>query len=592
MTAAAANTSVDTALKNLVGAGATTLQQVIVRAQPGQYPELRKYVRHQKDWSLVRELRRTNALVVLVPLTGVTTLASQTALVRSVSIDAVVKANDVSAGSGPVNLVSDTLGLSSASLRGTGVGVAVIDSGIYPSFDLAGRITGFYDFVKGNGRMTPAYDDYGHGTHVAGLIASSGALSRGAHTGVAPGVNLIGMKVLDKHGKGKVSDVIAAVEFAAENKATLGIDVINLSLGHVILESSSTDPLVLAIQNAVQTGIVVVVSAGNTGVNPDTGLPGYGGILSPANAPAAITVGSQNMQRTSARGDDTVNNYSSRGPTWFDRFAKPDVVAPGYQLVSVAAPGSHLATTYPSRLVADASGNLSYITLSGTSMAAAVTSGLAALAIEANRTAFTTTRPAITPNAVKAILEFTALSLRDPSTLTAYDPLIQGTGSINAAGTLTLAKSIDTSIPWGAWWLVEGVDPSSTIDGTSYPWAQSILWGNAILWGNSVYTNDVAWSYMVPWGTTFWGNNILWGNSTLWGNSILWGNNILWGNDIVSGSGILWGNSVLWGRNVVDGNGILWGNNLCWGNGILWGNALAPDNDAFTTGLSVLTAAK
>ena len=115
------------------------------------------------------------------------------------------------------------------------------------------------------------YDDYGHGTHVAGLIGSSGATSNSKYAGIAPGAKLLSLKVLDGKGTGKTSDVINALEFAVANRTRFGINVINLSLGHPIYESATTDPLVQAVEAAIRAGIVVVVAAGNYGYNPLTG---------------------------------------------------------------------------------------------------------------------------------------------------------------------------------------------------------------------------------------------------------------------------------------------------------------------------------
>ena len=165
---------------------------------------------------------------------------------------------------------------------GNGIGVAIVDSGIAPVYDLVANIRAFYDFTNGqSGVAATPRDGYGHGTHVAGLVAGSGGRSNGQYGGVAPRARLIGLRVLDNSGSGSTSDVIAALQFATANKATLGIDVINLSLGHPAFESAATDPLVRAVEAASRAGIVVVVSAGNVGVNPKTNAIGYGGILVP-----------------------------------------------------------------------------------------------------------------------------------------------------------------------------------------------------------------------------------------------------------------------------------------------------------------------
>ena len=198
------------------------------------------------------------------------------------------------------SLLRDTLGLANVDVDGKGVTVAVIDSGIAPSPISAGRIKAFYDFTRG-GIATAPYDDNGHGTHVAGLIGGSGALSTGLYRGVAPNVSFVGLKVLNANGGGKTSDVIAALEFATANKAALGIDIINISLGHPPYEPAAHDPLVQAVQKASPAGILVVSSAGNNGINPTTGLPGFGGIASPGNAPSALTVGSARTKAPAAQ---------------------------------------------------------------------------------------------------------------------------------------------------------------------------------------------------------------------------------------------------------------------------------------------------
>ena len=319
----------DSALDAIASRGKAVRQTVIVRAVPGYRNSLRAFLRSQGGHHIKAEHAFIDAITVDIPMNALQALENNP-FVASVSIDAPLTAHDAPAGGGPTEqLLRPALGLNAGSAIGTGVGVAIIDSGIYPSPDFGSRIVAFYDFTQG-GIATNPYDDFGHGTHGAGLVGGSGAFSDGAYAGVAPGVNLIGLKVLDSTGAGNTSNVISAIEFATANKAALGIDVINLSLGHRIFESAATDPLVQAVQQAAAAGIVVVASSGNTGVNPATGLTAFGGIVSPGNAPSAITVGSVNMQGTKRRIDDTVNNFSSRGPSRFDIFDKPDLVAPGY----------------------------------------------------------------------------------------------------------------------------------------------------------------------------------------------------------------------------------------------------------------------
>ena len=319
-----------------------------------------------------------------------------------------------------------TLGVGATSWTGDGVGIAVIDSGVNPSGDLK-RLTSV-DLVDGG--PNPG-DGFGHGTHVAGLVAGSGAMSGGLFRGVAPKARIISLKVLAADGTGLTSSVLLALDYAIEHRQRLGIDIINLSLGHPVFEPAETDPLVRAVEAASRAGIVVVVSAGNAGINRETGLPGYGGILSPANAPSAITVGAVNTRNTTTRQDDVVPDYSSRGPTFFDTRAKPDSVAPGHNLVSAAAFGSTLYTSYPERQVSVNGSVARYQRLNGTSMAAAVTSGVVALMLESGRTTFGVSP---SPNAVKAMLQYSAVPLANANSL------MQGAGALNGGGAIELAR--------------------------------------------------------------------------------------------------------------------------------------------------------
>src|SRR5581483_11596945 len=191
-------------------------------------------------------------------------------------------------------------------------------------------------------------DRYGHGTHVAGIIA--GAPGRSADTrdyrGVAYGANIVSLRVLDETGAGVASDVIEAIDWAIENRRAYNIRIINLSLGAPVVQSYRDDPLCEAVERAVAAGIVVVAAAGNRGVTSD-GRTVLGSITSPGNSPSAITVGALDTHGTAVRSDDTVAKFSSKGPTAFDFVLKPDVVAPGTRVVSAEASGAYLSTTNP-----------------------------------------------------------------------------------------------------------------------------------------------------------------------------------------------------------------------------------------------------
>jgi len=385
------------------------------------------------------------------------------------------------------------------------IGIAILDSGIEPGPDFGDRITAFYDFTQGDVRAVAPSDDYGHGTHVAGLAASR-------FVGVAPNARLIGLKVLNAQGQGTADAVLRAIEFAIVNKDLLNIQVLNLSLGHPIFEHAATDPMVQAVESAVRAGLAVVVSSGNVGLNATTGLPGYAGVLSPGNSPSAFSIGAVRTFNTVSRDDDRIALFSSRGPTWYDGFAKPDFSAPGQNLLSVAAAGSAL------RAAQEVRGNTgNYMRLSGTSMAAGVVSGMAALVLQANRN--------LTPNALKAVIEYSAVdvkSLADDGS--SADFLTQGAGEISG-GAVALAHSIDASAEVGANWLTAAVSPSTLIDGVSMPWVQRIIWGNHVARGADVLAEQrPAWALVIVWGDGFDDDdNIVWGNNDD-DDNIVWGN--------------------------------------------------------------------
>jgi serine protease AprX len=355
---------------------------------------------------------------------------------------------------------------------GSGVGVATIDSGIAASHgDLEGRVAHFADFV---GSQALPYDDYGHGTHVAGIIAGSGRDSDGAHRGIAPGAHLVVLKALDVSGNGFTSNVIAAIEYAIANRALYNIRVLNLSVAAGVYESYLKDPLTLAARRAVDAGIVVVAAAGNHGRGAN-GRAQYGGISSPGNAPWVLTIGAAHDLGTTDRRDDIVAPFSSRGPAAIDGASKPDLIAPGVAIESTTDSSTALFAANPgSRIWGTAkTGNEPYLSLTGTSMAAPVVTGVIALMVDAN--------PALTPNAIKAILQYTAES-RD-----GYDALSQGAGLLNARGAVELAREFAGEPPLGA-----TPDPVR--------WSRRVIWGNTQLDLTSLSAQSNAWRLGVTWG--------------------------------------------------------------------------------------------
>ncbi|MDQ7821650.1 MAG: S8 family peptidase [Candidatus Eremiobacteraeota bacterium] len=292
-------------------------------------------------------------------------------------------------------------------ITGKGVGVCVIDSGIFPHEDFGDRIVGWKDMSSKSGKE--AYDPFGHGTHVSGIVAGSGKASEGKIKGVAPDASLVGVRITS------VSEAIKGLQWAIENREKYGIKVINMSLGDYALKSYKDDPWAQAAEKAVEAGMVVVVAAGNEG-------PGASTISTPGTDPMVITVGSIDDKKTIQTKDDTIADSSSRGPTSQDKLTKPDVLAPGVAILSTLSPGSTLDMPEIPH-VGD-----KYISFNGTSMATPIVAGLCALMLQAN--------PSLTHEQIKEILRSTADKL--PS----LEENTQGMGRIDAVEALKKAEEL------------------------------------------------------------------------------------------------------------------------------------------------------
>ena len=287
-----------------------------------------------------------------------------------------------------------------SSATGKGVGVAVIDTGI------DGSLSDFNDAV-GESRVvasvvtspdaTTAADTYGHGTHVAGIIAGNGNARAaddpldGRYIGIAPEANLISIKAGDDDGHATILDAIFGLQFVIDHRDEFNIRVVNLSLESTVAQSYRVDPLDAAVESAYFHGILVVAAAGNHGATEDAAN------YAPGNDPFALSVGAVDDQGTQSRGDDVFTEWSSVGRTQ-DGFAKPEIGAPGAHIVSTLARDSAFASLCPSCIV-----DGEYIRAGGTSMAAPVVSGVAALMLELH--------PEWTPDQVKSTLIATGRNL-------------------------------------------------------------------------------------------------------------------------------------------------------------------------------------
>jgi serine protease AprX len=562
----------------------TGWSRVIVRAvDSSSLPQMRRVI-EQAGGTAGRRLGLVNGQVGEVPNAALNGL-TRNPFVAYVTLDRAV--------AGAIGRTGKTVGANDVrrdlGYNGRGVGVAVIDSGVTPSHgDMVGadgnqQVVRFVDLM--NGWEAP-YDDYGHGTHVAGIIGGTGKQSSGARSGIAPGASLIVLKALDAVGGGRISDVIAALDYVVVNRAALNIRVVNLSLASGVHESYHTDPLALATRRAVEAGIVVVAAAGNVGRDP-AGIPAYGGITSPGNAPWVLTVGASNHRGTSDRSDDTMALFTSRGPTAIDYAAKPDIVAPGVGIESLSAPESALYTRLGAYLLGATSETPfpPYLSLSGTSMAAPVVSGTVALMLQAN--------PALTPNQVKAILQYTS---REYS---GHDGLTQGAGFLNAKAAVELARYFAQA------------SATSGDSSPEYPsrtgLSRRIVWGNRLIKGGRLTPSATAWATDVMWGAAITprGENVSWGEIcsgddcssdsagwTPWATqcadqtctSVIWGSgtvtNVVWGStcggEDCQGpwtlstaastiADLTQATTVVWGTN--DGQTVLWGSTVVWGTG-------------------------
>ena len=408
---------------------------------------------------------------------------------------------------------------------GTGTRVAVIDSGINhnEAFESGNtpRIVFEKSFIPG---LTSTADGFGHGTHVASIVAGDGEgadVYEARYRGIAPFAEIVNLRVLDDNGAGKDSYVIAALQWIVTNKqdkkANLHIRVVNLSLGRPVFESYKTDPLCKAVEAVWNAGIVVVVAAGNEGRDNSHNTGGYGTINSPGNDPFVITVGAANTFGTMTRNDDMPTSYSSKGPSSIDHIVKPDLLAPGNKIVALGS--GKLKLDNPANVVDPAN---SYMQLSGTSMATPFVSGAAILLIEKNA--------GYTPDQVKYLLMknawrgFAASStITDPSSgskFTVYkDIFTVGAGYMDIQAAINDKKMVYSSAQ----------SPTAFYNGTTKE--VTLVGGANVVWGDSTTPFNVVWGANVIAGT-----NVVWGDSVVWGNANLKANSVVWGDKSVYSS--------------------------------------------------------
>lgn len=359
--------------------------------------------------------------------------------------------------------------------QGSGIGVAVLDSGVNPNGDLytnMGVNRQVADISFNSDYNQNPSDGYGHGTHVSSIVGGDGSESGGKYIGVAPLVNIVNVKVSNDDGSAMMTDVVAGLQWVLENKNTYNIRVVNLSLNSSVPESYHTSPLNAAVEILWFNKIVVVVSAGNQGASA---------LYPPANDPFVITVGAVDDKGTDSISDDVMASFSAYGTT-SDGIKKPDLVAPGKNIVArLVNQNMGLANEHPANKVGD-----QYFRMSGTSMSAPMVSAAVALLLQ--------DEPNLTPDQVKYRLMATA-----SKSWAGYNANKSGAGYLDvyAAVRGTTTQNANT-----------GLKASQLLTTGSTP----ITW-NSVGW-NSVGWNTVGWN-TVGWNTVGW-NTVGW-NSDYWG---------------------------------------------------------------------------
>ena len=520
-----------------------------------------------------KRYRNLNAMSVEIEARAVVSLASNRD-VKFVSFDATTQVAghlEATTGTDQARSYANSSdgGSSFGPLDGSGISIAILDSGIDPNHHVfhnhsgsGSRIIENLDFT-GEGRTD---DPYGHGTHVAATAAGNAHVAGGAYTGIAPGANLINVRVLGSTGQGAISDALAGIDWCITNKDSYNIRVLNLSFGTIAVDSYVNDPLCQAVRRAFDVGLVVCAAAGNLGKD-ENGTKLYGAIHSPGIEPTIITVGATNTFGTDARSDDVIASYSSRGPTrgcitdadgtkHYDNLIKPDLVAPGNKLIEAKSPGNYLVTNHP-QLDAPVSSYAPHamMYMSGTSMATPVVAGAAALMLQRN--------PFLTPNLLKAALEFTAQPVGG------FNNLEQGAGQLNVEGAVRLAGLIRQDLGWLSVGdpLLNGPAPAqeSLIAGENFSWSQGII---------------QRWNFIS-------GDNLFLLYQGIYGSGVTLTEGVTVSNGALVSSDTLLSDGVILSEGVVVSDGTVLSNGVLLSEGRLLSNGTLADGTLLSSGVVI-----
>lgn len=418
-------------------------------------------------------------------------------------------------------------GLHDRGINGRGVTIAVLDSGLWQDTtqNYGGRILATRDVTNG-GRGPVSSDPYGHGTHVTSIAAGGAVTLTGRYQGVAPAADLVIVRAFDRQGAGRYSDIIAGLDWVVANRVRYNIRVLNLSFGAAPQSFYWDDPLNQAVMSAWRAGIVVVASSGNDGPSPMT-------VNVPGNVPYVITVGALTDNYTPHdASDDRLASFSSAGPT-YEGFVKPELVAPGGHIAASMSSSSYLPNIDPGSMHL----GQQLFTMSGTSQAAAVTSGVVALMLQRD--------PWLSPDEVKCRLILSARPAVKQDNRLAYSVFQQGAGLINALMAMSaptrrcanVGLDIDADLAGtrhfggpanrnadgdyyimdmdGRWGTESGMDGGtwdSTYNQDGYNWSSGYSWSDGHAWDNGY-----------PWS-----KNRSFHGSSAWSDGYIWSRNVSW----------------------------------------------------------------
>jgi serine protease AprX len=468
-------------------------------------------------------------------------------------------------------------------ITGKGVTVAIIDSGLGQFSALNQNTTGLQrniTVVNSLGEDASGSQDLnGHGSHMASILADSTSVfdqygsPTGAHSGVAPDVDLVMIKAFDEKGEASYSSVLQGIEYAIENRNRLNIRVLNVAFSFPATSFYWEDPINQALMRAWNNGITVIAPAGN-GNNKDmsVGVPG--------NNPYVITAGAMDDNSTPFdTSDDIVASFSSFGPT-VEGFMKPEVLAPGTNVKGLVAQSSHLADKNRTSGV------------SGTSQATAVTAGVVALMIQQD--------PSLTPDEIKCRLMSSASQAKKQNGGLAFSVFAQGAGLINASAAINttavgcansgLNIANDINLRSHYFGPAKFDERSSEFTLGEDKQANSKT-ANGVIWNNDIAKGDVKSANGVIWNNDIVKSGKKLANGVIWNNDIVKSTNgVIWNNDIVksdnkAANGVIWNNDIVKSDEQVA-NGVIWNNDIVKSaNGVIWNNDVVKSDDKVANGV-------